>query len=584
MALAIAAGEWSFAYALELGTTGLPTALFWARIQYLGIMTLPVAWIFFALHYTNRQHWLSRQNLALLLFIPVMTQVLVWTNDLHGLIWPQIELRIDGPFPILDFYHGIGFWICNIYAHLCLFFGAVILLTSLRQIPQLYRLQVFTFVAGACAPWLANAIYVLNLSPWRSLDLTPFAFTITAIAIAIGINRLHFLDIVPIARESVIESMSEGVIVLDDQGRVVDINPAGLRPLGKAMRQVIGQPVEQIMARWPQLVERYGTALEVSEELAVDIGNHEQRFISVQIMPVYDRKRQVRGRLIVWHNITALKRTETELRQRNEELIVLQQNLLLAKEAAEAANRAKSTFLANMSHELRTPLSAILGYSELVQMELDHRGDMSLSTELSTIRAAGSHLLELINNILELTKIEANKMELQPERFNVADLVREVENTVRPLVLHNGNTLVVEGVDEAGPLLTDRLKLRQVLLNLLGNAAKFTNQGEIRLRVCRQPTDAHVDQVTFVISDTGIGIPPDYLPLLFTEFNQVDPSASRRFGGTGLGLAISQRFCSLMGGEISVESEPGRGSTFIVHLPAEIVPELQPVNEKIGSQ
>ncbi len=239
LALSMAASLWSFAYALELSTVGSPMALVWARVQYLGIMTLPVAWVIFALQYTNHQRWLNRRTLAVLLPIPLATQVLVWTNAHHQLIWRRITLDTAGPFPILDYDHGIGFWICNGFAHLCLLFGTVLLLRSFRHAARLYLLQVITFVIGASAPWLGNAIYVLNLSPWPGLDLTPFAFTLTALVVAIGVIWFHFLDIVPIARDSVIESMTDGVIVLDEQNRVVDINAAGLRALGTTTRAVM---------------------------------------------------------------------------------------------------------------------------------------------------------------------------------------------------------------------------------------------------------------------------------------------------------------------------------------------------------
>jgi PAS domain S-box-containing protein len=571
LALSIAASLWSFTYALELSSVGSPMALVWARVQYLGIMTLPVAWVIFALQYTNHHHWLNRRSLAVLLFIPLATQILVWTNAYHQLIWQRITLDVSGPFPILSYDHGIGFWVCNGFAHLCLLFGTVLLLRSFRHAARLYLLQVITFIVGAIAPWLGNAVYVLNLSPWPGLDLTPFAFTLTAVAVTLGVIWFQFLDIVPIARDNVIESMTDGVIVLDEQNRVVDINVAGLRALGTTTRAVIGQPVAQVTARWPQFVERYRTVIDVNEEVVVDLGNQNQQYLTVQITPIYDRQRRLRGRLIVWHNITTLKRTEAELRQRNADLLRLQHDLIRAKEAAEAANDAKSSFLANMSHELRTPLSAILGYSQLMQLELEQRGDTSFDSELPAILAAGDQLLGLISTLLDFSKIEANQMEPDLESFRVADLVDEVEHTMRPLVMRNANILTVEGSSTAGLMFSDRAKVRQMLLNLLSNAAKFTQHGQISLIASRHPSLAGADEVTFVIADTGIGIPSEYLPLLFTEFTQADPSTTRKYGGTGLGLALSQRFAWMLGGEITIVSELGRGTTCTVRLPAAAV-------------
>ncbi|HET9222114.1 MAG TPA: ATP-binding protein, partial [Roseiflexaceae bacterium] len=287
--------------------------------------------------------------------------------------------------------------------------------------------------------------------------------------------------------------------------------------------------------------------------------------------------------LIVWNNISALKRTEAELRQRNTELLRLQHDLILAKDAAEAANHAKSLFLANMSHELRTPLSAILGYNGLLQLELDQRGDKSFGSHLSAINSAGSQLLGLISAILDLSKVDANQMELDPEEFSVVDLVRDVEHTMRPLVMQKGNTLDVEGANAAGLMFSDQTKVRQVLLNVLSNAAKFTDQGSIRMAVSRHTPEAGAEEIRFVIADTGIGIASEFLPLLFTEFAQADPSMTRKYGGSGLGLAISHRFCRMLGGEIAVASEPGCGTTCTVRLPVEI-PESALGNGRAGSE
>jgi len=253
-----------------------------------------------------------------------------------------------------------------------------------------------------------------------------------------------------------------------------------------------------------------------------------------------------------------------QIQSRDEELRV-------ARDRAEEANRAKSFFLANMSHELRTPLTAIIGYSEMLEDDAEEMGVDDFLPDLRKIQGAGKHLLGLINSILDLSKIEAGKMDLLVEPFDVGELVREVADTVAPLVEKNGNDFIVDCPDDAGTVRTDVTKTRQVLLNLLSNAAKFTRQGEVRLSVSRS-RDATLE---LRVADSGIGMSREQLGRLFQPFTQADPSTARDYGGTGLGLALSLRFVKMMGGRVEVDSELGVGTTFTVLLPADAAAGLE---------
>ena len=281
----------------------------------------------------------------------------------------------------------------------------------------------------------------------------------------------------------------------------------------------------------------------------------EWRIMTARAVPIMDDE-TVREWVGMHTDITERRRAEEELNA--------------AKENAEAANRAKSQFLANMSHELRTPLSAVIGYAEMIEEDLTDSGDAALLGDVGKIKFNARHLLGLINDVLDLSKIEADRMTTFAETFETGKLLDDVASTAEALVRQKENTLAVDVARDIGTMHTDQVKLRQCLFNLVSNAAKFTESGTITLRAVRDGAD-----VVFDVSDTGIGMTQEQLDRLFERFSQADASTTRRFGGTGLGLAITRAFCRLLGGDVTVRSTYGEGSTFSMRVPAELAAEAQ---------
>jgi PAS domain S-box-containing protein len=381
----------------------------------------------------------------------------------------------------------------------------------------------------------------------------------------------------------ILDAAGEGICGLDLQGNISFINPAAARMLKYTPEELIGRHYHQTMhhahpdgkpyplAECPilnALVKKDFNHIENEVFWCRDGNPFPVEYIATPLI----EEEQVTGVVITFNDITVRKATEAALQN--------------AKEAAEQANLAKSQFLANMSHELRTPLNAIIGYSEILIEEAREEAieaglspdEMDSITDLNKIHDAGKHLLGLINDVLDISKIEAGKMDIYNETFPVAEMLQEVLSTIQPLIAKKNNTLKVEAAENLGTLFTDLTKLRQMLLNLLSNASKFTEQGLIQLTITTENRDG-IAWILFSISDTGIGMTSEQQAKLFKAFTQADNSTTRKYGGTGLGLVITKRFAEMLGGTIIVTSEVGKGSTFTIHLPIRTEQELSKENQ-----
>jgi PAS domain S-box-containing protein len=351
------------------------------------------------------------------------------------------------------------------------------------------------------------------------------------------------------ARQAILDNAVDGIFTFNEHGTI--------RSFNRAAEGIFGYFADDIVGRSVTLLVPDGVTTSGRREVT---GRRKDGALFPMDLGVGEVV-QDGSRLLI-----GMARDITERRRAEEEL-------LGAKEAAEGANRAKSTFLANMSHELRTPLNAIIGYSEMLAEEARDSGNDEYVPDLEKIQRAGSHLLGLINSVLDLSKIEAGKMDLYLETFDLASMLGDVTATIQPLIQQKGNRLVIETGDDLGEMHADVTKVRQTLFNLLSNASKFTENGIITLRVGRE-TVGEVPWVSFAVTDTGIGMNAEQLGKLFQAFTQADVSTTRKYGGTGLGLVITRRFCQMMGGDITVESTEGVGTTFTMRLPA-VVGELR---------
>jgi PAS domain S-box-containing protein len=378
----------------------------------------------------------------------------------------------------------------------------------------------------------------------------------------------------------ILENATNGILTIDDNQIIVGFNPVAERMWGYTAEEVLGKPLTM-------LLPEYAREGHLEDVHSFRNSRASSRLMQARGATIFGltkqgtafpaevgiSKSQVDGE--TFYSAFVVDITE---RQKKEA------EILEAKQLADAANQAKSAFLANMSHELRTPMNAILGYSEMLLEEAEDEGLEEFDKDLRKIRDAGTHLLALINDVLDISKIEAGKVEIFAEHFHVSDLITQVLATARPIAEKNNNSLNIEIAEVPDEIYQDATKVKQALLNLLSNAAKFTSNGEIQLSAQLERGE-HKSWLNLAVSDSGIGIPEDKLERVFEEFGQADESTTRNFGGTGLGLTISRRFCQLLGGDLTATSEPGVGSTFTIRIPTHyqsaMAPEIDSVDEQV---
>ncbi len=861
--LMLAIAVWSLSTMVEYSSFNPAVKLLFAKLAYLGIVNVPVLWFLFAAHYTQRAAGLTKVRTTLLWLIPCFTLSLVFTNEWHGLIWKDITPASSEAGAMLLYDHGLGFWLHTAYSYTLILAGTWLLAKMAYRSHRVYRAQAVTLIIAVMLPWLGNIFYLLAFNPLPGVDLSPATFSISGLFLSWGLFRFKVFKLVPVAREMVIERMDDGVLLLDKDDRLVDLNPAALRILQVIPAAVIGQPISAVFFAWEKLKE----VLEhPATHFRKDVKIKEQQWVNLQITPLFDRKNRLDGRLIVMSDIservaletrlteqrnffqqvmtaipngitvvdkegafeyvnpayarmlgwdaealigktpwdvtlqeefaglekakvdrkkggsssyetrllrsdgeiipalvtaaprfedgvfngniaaitdlTEYKKIEQDLvyrvsfeqelsqlskefiqmdtqelskaiesalerigqfcsvdrayiflfdytgsimdneyewcakgiepqidqlkglpvdifpqwmatlrrfenihiasiadlpqdwqaereilepqgvqslvvvpivyaqtllgfvgfdavrakRQWNEQEIVLlrflgdlfagalqrmrteqelvetNQQLLvsvdlaneMALEAA-SANYAKDRFLASMSHEIRTPMNGIIGMTNLLLTSVLAPEQRRFA---ENIHISANMLMAIINDILDFSKIEAGKMEIECLDFNLQTLLEEIGDIFGFRAQEKGLELIwrVSG-DVPEWVNGDSLRIQQILNNLVGNALKFTHQGEILITVELEASETAADSLRFTVQDTGIGIDQEKQSLLFKPFVQVDSSMSRRYGGSGLGLSISKSLVEMMEGQMGFESEPGLGSKFWFIVP-----------------
>ncbi|WP_406658275.1 histidine kinase N-terminal 7TM domain-containing protein [Methanolobus sp. ZRKC2] len=539
----IALAIYSIFYALEISSIQMEAALLFYKIQYLGISFIPAFFLLFSMSYTGKKHLITPMVRNSVFVISAITISVVITNEVHHLFHKNVIFSSVGPFYSLVFEPGIYYWFYQTYSTIFIVFGIALFFKMWAQSKFLFNRHLLMLIICSA---LCFSVYVLYLAGFfhKGVDPIPFVFTVGALIVYIGIFHYRLFDVAPLARSFLFENVPSGVVVLDRKDRVIDINQAATKYLSTSAKDM-GKHASEVFDFWTQFPDSEKDRIgEENLELKYTFAGTENWF-TANLLSLHDEHGNIRGRMIVLDNITDRKLAE--------------ETLIKSKLMAEEASSMKSEFLMNMSHELRTPLNAIIGFSQLLQEQTFGDLNNTQTKYLTNVEIAGKHLLDLINGILDISRIEAGQAILECEDFPVPDTLEEIRKVISPLAIKKGIKLTIEHESEKTQICADRKKFKQVVYNLLGNAIKFTpEEGEVKL--ISEDTN---DGIIVSVSDTGIGIAGDRLEDIFEPFKQIDSSTSRKYQGTGLGLALAKEFVEMHSGSIRVVSEEGKGSTFI---------------------
>jgi len=516
------AALWSFAYAFELWAGSFDGSLFWKKAKYLGISFIPVLWLTFTLHYTGRERWTQRRYVLLLSLVPAVCLAALWTNQYHHLFYPSTAEATLGPFTGVATTDGILFWLNSGYAYLLIVAGVIILLHSVLSAQRIYTRQAVVLSGGILMPLVANACYISGMCPFPfDYDLTPSMFVVAGIAVWWSIFRLRFLEVVPIARETLMENLNDAIMVLDSDNKIVDVNQVARDMIQQKLfrsprRRVIGTRAETLFPHRPDLVEQYGSARDAQGEIKLHIGG-EQRWYDVTISPLHTSSGRYVGRVVSLRDISERKRAEDRITRLNDSLRLI--------------NKI-------MRHDILNHIQVASSALELSREESDEE---LYDTALSHI----SQTVEVIKRMRELEQLIAAGGQL--ERYSVAEVAQEVLEPYDIDTSIEGDCTVM--ADEA---------LHSVIQNLVSNAVIHGSADSVTITA-----EETKEECVVRVADTGSGIPDEIKKHVFEERYSHGSNA-----GTGLGLYLVRQTMQRYGGSVAIQDNMPQGTVVVLRFPS----------------
>lgn len=547
---------WLACNIFDLVTPTEAGTVLWAKMGYLFVTSTALIWLRFAFRYTSQRKWLRVSHFAWFCIIPLITIILVFTNEIHHLMWATYTfLPIGNALAIQIPRHGAWFWVNVFHEYLLVVIGAVLIIRQSFKSFDLYRQQSLWLVAGALVPIVGNLIYVFKLIPGLEQDYTSVMFAIAGIAFVIGMSRHQLFDLQPVARDAVIDSMSDAMFALDNQNRIVDLNPAALNIIGMEANAVLGQPAAQAFMPWRNLIEQFQDTHEVQTDVTVG-ENEQQRHYELRISPLYNRYERITGRLVIVQDITERKTTEVALRERTAEL--------------ETLNAQLDAFAHTVAHDIKDPLTGVVALASLLNEYSQDLSPDAIQEYLDDITQSTMRLSSIVDALLLLASVRQLEA-VNTEPLDMPAIIANVQKRLSVLIAERQAIFIMPEtwptIHSYGPW------IEEVWANYVSNAIKYGGtppRVEVGFSIfdCRLPIadeeGTPKSEVRFWVRDNGPGLAAEQQGQLFTKFTRLRDAEP----GHGLGLSIARNIVEKLGGEVGVESTIGQGSTFWFTLPA----------------
>ena len=542
---------WLTCNIFDLVTSTETWTVFWAKMGYVFIMSTTLIWFRFALRYTDRHKWLKVSRFALFCIVPLFTILIVFTNEIHHLMWASYTfVPVDNVLAIPILRYGVWFWVNVLHQYLLVFIGAALIVRQAFKSYNLYRQQSIWLVAGALIPIVGNAVYVFRLIPGLVQDYTSVTFAVAAIAFVVGMTRHHLFDLQPIARDAVIDSMSDAMFALDNRNRIVDVNPAAVAIMGVEANALLGQSAAQAFTPWHDMVERFKHILEVQTDIVAEYKQQERHY-DLRIFPLRDRWDHISGRLIVVRDITDRKATEVALRERTAEL--------------EALNEQLDAFAHTVAHDIKDPLTGVVALTTLLREYFEELSPDAIAEYLDAVTQNTIRLASIVDALLLLASVRQLEA-IDAEPLDMSAIVVNLQKRLSVLIAERQATFIMPetwpSVRSYGPW------IEEVWANYVSNAIKYGGtppQVELGFSLL-EPESSNQHPATSIklwVRDNGPGLTVEQQEQLFTKFTRLRDAEP----GHGLGLSIARDIVEKLGGEVGVESQVGQGSTFWFTLP-----------------